>query len=146
MIKLRDLLLESPNIPVYTGSDVAFVKFDLSKIGTRTDIGFAGKGAYTTINKEKAQRWGKYVMTTLIDPNDKWLYITSLTQLGMPGMSKDILNLPQPKRKIWWSAMVTKWTEQKIKEGYEGVEWKLSNDTQYVLFRPDKYNWSSITN
>jgi hypothetical protein len=131
-------------ITVYTGSDEPFTKFDTSRIGKRTDAGFAGRGAYTTTDQAKAERWGKNVLETTIPQGTRFLEIDKQSELyekhGMQQMSPEENNLPIEKRKQTYAKYMNNFAAKKLAEGYDGVKWNMSSgDTQYVLFEPEKY-------
>jgi hypothetical protein len=129
-------------IKVYTGADTPFNKFDTSLFGSRTDAGFAGRGAYTTTDPEKAKRWGKYVMMTTLPLSARFLSIDKLSELySKHGMKSVPQNLPQPLHKKIYKQLMDEFADQKIAEGYDGVAWKTSTDTQYILFKPQNFDF-----
>lgn len=133
-------------ITVFTGANKPFTKFDTSLIGTRTDPGFAGRGAYTTTDMGKASRWGNHVMLTEIPETANLIKINKLSDLyesyGMRQMTEAERKLPQDKIKKVYEGIVNDFSDRMRKQGYEGVEWSMSSgDKQYVIFEPDKLNW-----
>ena len=134
------------SIKVYHGTDQSFEKFDPQKIGSRTDPGFTGRGAYVTIDPEKAGRWGQQVLSTDIR-GGKWLEIKNQSDLYKNGLlqplSPEESQLPQGEIKKIFAKKVDAMTKNLIGQGYDGVKWKMSSgDTQYTLFHPEEYKFS----
>lgn len=130
-------------VTVYTGSDKPFTKFDTSLIGTRTDAGFAGRGAYTTTSREQAEKWGANVQATTIK-GGKWLEISKISDLQKHGFGRveGVEKLSQEEIKVKHAELANKFAARMSKEGYDGVRWKLSTgDEQYVLFKPEDYTF-----
>ena len=147
-LKSKKNLSEIP-IKVYTGSDEPFTRFDVGRIGKRTDPGFAGRGAYTTTDIEKASRWGKNVLETEISPNSKFIKIDKISELyeryGLVPLTETERNLPKAQRDRIYTSKVNDFAKKMLETGYEGVEWRLSTeDTQYVLFSPENYSFKHI--
>jgi hypothetical protein len=120
-------------LPVaYHGSDVAFTKFDPSKMGSRTDPGFFGRGAYFVSDPDNAARWGKHVITARIDLKNP-LVVSGIT---------DFVNKAGQRKtngKAEYAAEINRVTDNLIHQGYDGVIYKRSDGTtQYILFFPDK--------
>ena len=133
-------------IKVYHGTDESFEQFNPQKIGSRTDPGFAGRGAYVTLDPEKAGRWGKHVLSTEIR-GGKWLEINGQSDLYKNGLlqplSPEESQLPQAEIKRRFAGKVNAMTDKLIAEGYDGIRWNMSSgDTQYTLFHPEKYKFS----
>jgi hypothetical protein len=135
---------------VYTGADEPFTQFDISKIGTRTDAGFAGRGVYTTADPAKAGRWGEHVMETVIPSDSKLLPISGVSELyskyGLKQMTPAQLDLPLVQRNLIYTKNVNAFSKKMTDQGYDGIAWTLSDgDTQYVLFNPEKYKFNPVS-
>jgi hypothetical protein len=138
---------EVETVTVYTGSDAPFTKFDVGLIGTRTDEGFAGRGAYTTKDFDKAKRWGKHVMATTIQ-GGKWIEINKQSELQDYGLEtiKEGHKLTQDELRAELRRTMTEFRDRMVTQGYDGVKWTLSSgDVQYVLFDPAKYDFREVT-
>jgi hypothetical protein len=142
---------------VYTGADEPFTQFDISKIGTRTDAGFAGRGAYTTLDPAKAARWGEHVMETVIPSDSKLLPISGIPELyskyGLKEMTPAQLDLPLEQRNLIYTENVNAFAKKMTDQGYDGIAWTIPDnpyigikgDTQYVLFNPEKYKFNPVS-
>jgi hypothetical protein len=141
-----------PAIKVYTGADESFTQFDVSKLGTRTDPGFAGRGAYTTTDPEQATSWGRHVMEVEIPSDAKLLRISSISELsdqhGLKVLTPEELALPQSQLRPIYAKNINDFTDRMIAEGYDGIEWTMAfaekPRTQYVLFKPEKYTFTPM--
>jgi hypothetical protein len=133
MKSFTQYLLENNNsIIAYHGSDGEFDKFDPKKMGTRTDPGFFGRGAYFVSDKDNAQRWGKHVITAKIKLNNP-LTVSSITEfIAKTGQQ------PTGGDKIKYAAEINRITDELITNGFDGVIFNRSNGTtQYVCFFPN---------
>jgi hypothetical protein len=139
----------TPAVIAYTGSDEPFTRFDVSKLGKRTDPGFFGRGAYTTTDFDKAGRWGTHVMAVEIPSDARFLKVDGIDDLyskhGMRPLTLEEGNLPQKDMRPIYAKIINDWTDEMIKQGYEGVEWaRRDKDTQYVLFHPEDYVFTLV--
>ena len=158
-------------ITVYTGADEPFTSFDMERIGKRdplgkgntvSDPGFFGRGAYTTTDYNKANRWSYgsgNVMATVIPPDAKFLRITSVNELynkwGMQKVTKkeqDISStlrtpegFPTVESQAAYKKAIDTWTDKMMKEGWDGVELVSKTDREFVLFHPEKYEFDPQT-
>ena len=158
-------------ITVYTGADEPFTRFDMERIGKRdprgegktvSDPGFFGRGAYTTTDYEKANRWSYgsgNVMATVIPPDAKFLRITSIDELynkwGMQRLTekeKEISStlrtpegFPTVESQAAYKKAIDTWTDKMIKDGWDGVELVSKTDREFVLFHPEKYEFDPQT-
>ena len=158
-------------ITVYTGADEPFTSFDMERIGKRaplgkgntvSDPGFFGRGAYTTTDYNKANRWSYgsgNVMATVIPPDAKFLRITSIDELynkwGMQKVTKkeqDISStlrtpegFPTVESQAAYKKAIDTWTDKMMKEGWDGVELVSKTDREFVLFHPERYEFDPQT-
>ena len=155
-------------ITVYTGADKPFTKFDMERVGKRdprgegktvSDPGFFGRGAYTTTDYKKADRWSYgsgHVMATVIPPDAKFLRVTAISELynkwGMQKVTqkeqdisstlRDPEGFPTVESQAAYKKAIDTWTDKMIKEGWDGVEYaRPGRDREFVLFHPEKYEF-----
>jgi len=125
-------LLREDGVIAYHGSNVEFDKFDAKKIGSRTDPGFFGQGAYFVSDKENAQRWGKHVITAKITLNNP------LTVTGITDFIAKTGQQPTGGDKTKYANEIKRITKELIANGFDGVIYNRSDGTtQYVCFFPD---------
>ena len=116
----------------YHGSDVTFDVFDPAKMGSRTDPGFFGRGAYLVDDRENAQRWGKHVLRGAVRLENP---------LRVSGMSDFIAKAGQQKTegKEAYRAEMNRVTDALIAKGHDGVVYVRSDGkTQYISFFPQR--------
>ena len=155
-------------ITVYTGADKPFTKFDMERVGKRdprgegktvSDPGYVGRGAYTTTDYKKADRWSYgsgHVMATVIPPDAKFLLVTDISELynkwGMQKVTqkeqdisstlRDPEGFPTVESQAAYKKAIDTWTDKMIKEGWDGVEYaRPGRDREFVLFDPEKYEF-----
>jgi len=134
-------------LKVYHGSPNAFTKFDPKLVGTRTDPGFAGRGAYTTTSEEVAGRWGPRIMETELPEGKKWLQISGISDLynkhGLKQLTEAEKSLPQKQLAKAYERKISEFTERMKAKGYEGIEWPQSSGSiQHILFYPETYQFN----
>ena len=136
-------------VKVFHGANEPFEQFNPKLIGTRTDPGFAGRGAYTTTSESVANRWGPHVMSTEIPEGKNWLQIKGISDLytkhGVPELTLVEKQLPQQQLMKVYEQRMTEFTDRMKQLGYDGVKWPMSSgETQYILFHPETYKFTPI--
>jgi hypothetical protein len=133
--KLVEEILNNREL-VYHGTDVLFNKFDISKIGSRTDPGFFGRGFYFIDDKEIAKRWGKYIVSAYVNLKNP-LYTTGIEDFIQKSGYKSPLknNLSREQNNLLYKKEINRITDELIKKGYDGVIYTNSaGKKQYISF------------
>ena len=116
---------------VYHGSDVRFTKFNPAKMGTRTDPGFFGVGAYLVDDKANAGRWGKYTLKASVRLKNP-LHVSGITDFVAKAGQRQV-------SKSEYANEMRRVTSGLLSRGHDGVVYhRADGKTQYVSFRPAK--------
>jgi|688.fasta_scaffold03324_10 GNAT superfamily N-acetyltransferase len=144
---------------VYHGSPFRFYQFDYNKIGTRSDSGYFGVGAYFTPSKIIASTFGENIYGCFLNVRKLFTYGLHFTHEPYPLSFAEYWKLdhllykkdsngnvnysskPYPNKEF--SEAVT----NKIKkEGYDGIEVYTFDGHQFVVYEPNQIKLADGSN